>query len=149
MHGLANGLILSLSVMEDTEPAYLTAPSKWLKDSTAQIVRTPRSVDFAPGTAELYEDGAMWSGPPATQEQHSPQSDQWSNSIPSTLGRGLTQEQLFQRLKRLKNVSRDELQQLQQRYDGHAIIAPIITALLSDTEIKSLVGASHNVDCFR
>ena len=33
MHGMANGLILSLSVMEDVyEPNFLEAPKKWIRD---------------------------------------------------------------------------------------------------------------------
>ena len=32
MHGLANGMILSLSILENKEPVYLDAPETWLKD---------------------------------------------------------------------------------------------------------------------
>ena len=32
MHGMANGMIFSLSVMKDENPKYLEAPEKWLKD---------------------------------------------------------------------------------------------------------------------
>jgi len=32
MHGMANGLILALAVMEGCEPKYLEAPEQWLKD---------------------------------------------------------------------------------------------------------------------
>lgn len=32
MYGMANGMILALSIFEHTEPKYLSAPKKWLKD---------------------------------------------------------------------------------------------------------------------
>ena len=32
MHGMANGMILALSILEDTEPQYLKAPEIWEKD---------------------------------------------------------------------------------------------------------------------
>lgn len=32
MHGMANGLILALSVFEGEEPKFLEAPEVWLKD---------------------------------------------------------------------------------------------------------------------
>lgn len=38
MHGMANGLILALAIMQDREPEYLTAPKQWLKDA-------PRNTD--------------------------------------------------------------------------------------------------------
>ena len=40
MHGMANGMILSLSVAEDNEPKFLDAPDKWLAEKTAQLRRT-------------------------------------------------------------------------------------------------------------
>lgn len=33
MMGFANGMILSLAIMEDKEPVYLEKPEKWLKDN--------------------------------------------------------------------------------------------------------------------
>lgn len=30
MHGMANGLILALSIIENTEPEYMEAPNRWL-----------------------------------------------------------------------------------------------------------------------
>jgi len=32
MHGMANGMILALSLIKDTEPAFLEQPKKWLHD---------------------------------------------------------------------------------------------------------------------
>lgn len=32
MHGMANGLILALSIMEDRPPEFLTAPKRWMSD---------------------------------------------------------------------------------------------------------------------
>ena len=32
MHGMANGMILALAILEGKEPAYLDAPAKWLDD---------------------------------------------------------------------------------------------------------------------
>jgi hypothetical protein len=32
MHGMANGMILALSLLEDNEPKYLDAPEVWLCD---------------------------------------------------------------------------------------------------------------------
>ena len=32
MFGMANGMIFAISIFEDTEPHYLDAPEKWLKD---------------------------------------------------------------------------------------------------------------------
>lgn len=32
MHGLANGLILSMAIMADVNPVFLEAPEVWLKD---------------------------------------------------------------------------------------------------------------------
>lgn len=32
MHGMANGMILALAVMEDKDPAYLSAPPVWSRD---------------------------------------------------------------------------------------------------------------------
>lgn len=149
MHGMANGLILSLSILHDQEPHFKEAPQQWLADISAQITRTPRSVDFAPGTAELYEGGHMWTGAPVSQQQESTQSNQWTNTIPTGLGKGLTEEQLFQQLRRIKNLSKEELLQLKQHHDRHTIIAPIVQALLSDSEIKQLVGSYQNVNRHR
>jgi hypothetical protein len=33
MQGMANGLILALSIIEDKEPVYLDAPKEWLQDT--------------------------------------------------------------------------------------------------------------------
>ena len=38
MHGMANGLILALAVIEDIEPVYLDAPDEWLKDKPDLII---------------------------------------------------------------------------------------------------------------
>lgn len=32
MHGMANGMIYALSILEENEPKYLSAPKKWGKD---------------------------------------------------------------------------------------------------------------------
>ena len=32
MHGMANGLILAQSIMEDTEPIFLEAPTQWISN---------------------------------------------------------------------------------------------------------------------
>ncbi|MBT7082056.1 MAG: hypothetical protein HN929_11450 [Chloroflexi bacterium] len=32
MRGMANGLILAVSVLDDTQPEYLDAPTQWLRD---------------------------------------------------------------------------------------------------------------------
>lgn len=32
MHGMANGLILALSIMEDRPPEFLTAPKRWMSE---------------------------------------------------------------------------------------------------------------------
>lgn len=145
MHGLANGLILSQAIIENAEPRYKEAPSTWLHDKRAQISRSPRSYDFTPGTAELYEDGVMLSGTPISQLQQSPQSNQWSSSVPSGLGKGLSEEQLFQQLRRrMKQISRDDLMRLQQQYRRHAIIAPIVQAMLADQELQQLVGNTND-----
>ncbi len=32
MHGLANGMIMSLAMLEGVEPVFLNAPDVWLKD---------------------------------------------------------------------------------------------------------------------
>lgn len=32
MHGMANGMLCSVAVIEDREPLYLTAPKQWLRD---------------------------------------------------------------------------------------------------------------------
>lgn len=149
MHGMANGMLLSLSVIKDQEPTFMQAPKRWLKDTAAQITRTPRSFDFTPGTSELYDNGSMWTGAPSAQQQQSTQSNPWTNSIPTGLGKQLTEEQLFQQLRRMKNLSRDELQALRQKYDRHTIIAPIVQALLSDDEIKQIVGKHQDANRYR
>lgn len=107
---------------------------------SAQITREPRSHDFTPGIAELEEGGAMWSGAPASQQRHSPQSNEWTNSTSSGLGKGLTEEQLFQQLRRSRPISREELVKLKEKAENHAIIAPIVLALISDQDIRQLVG---------
>lgn len=144
MHGLTNGLILSQAIVENAEPRYKEAPPTWLRDKQAQISRSPRSYDFTPGVAELYEDGVMMSGIPITHLRQSPQSNQWSSSVPSGLGKGLSEEQLFQQLRRMKQLSRDDLVRLQQEYRRHAIIAPIVQAMLVDQELQQLVGNTND-----
>lgn len=32
MHGMANGLICALAILENKEPQYLEAPKQWLRD---------------------------------------------------------------------------------------------------------------------
>ncbi len=34
MHGMTNGMIFALSILEDKDPKYLQAPKVWLKDIT-------------------------------------------------------------------------------------------------------------------
>lgn len=36
MHGMANGMILALSLFEAGEPKYLDEPAEWLKDRASQ-----------------------------------------------------------------------------------------------------------------
>lgn len=38
MHGMANGMILALSIMEGTEPKYLDAPEQWLNGKKAEPI---------------------------------------------------------------------------------------------------------------
>ena len=33
MHGMANGLLLALAILEDEEPEFLEAPLEWLRDN--------------------------------------------------------------------------------------------------------------------
>jgi hypothetical protein len=33
MHGMANGLILALAIMDGTEPEFLNAPEQWLYET--------------------------------------------------------------------------------------------------------------------
>lgn len=41
--GLANGLILALSVLTGEEPQFLTAPKEWIEDKASAITETPTS----------------------------------------------------------------------------------------------------------
>jgi len=41
MHGMANGMILALAMMDGTEPKYKTAPKKWLRDKRISAKTTP------------------------------------------------------------------------------------------------------------
>ncbi len=55
-HGMANGMIFALSLLEDKEPVYLKAPKVWIKDlkSDSAPIESPfQSVD--PTTAEEYK----------------------------------------------------------------------------------------------
>jgi hypothetical protein len=55
-HGMANGMIFALSLLEDKEPVYLEAPKVWTKDLTTNEppVESPfQPVD--PATAEAYK----------------------------------------------------------------------------------------------
>lgn len=36
MHGMANGMILALSLFDDTSPEYLDAPQEWLADRSVK-----------------------------------------------------------------------------------------------------------------
>lgn len=42
MHGLANGLILARSVIDNSSPAFLKAPKVWLSDSKPQNCTDPK-----------------------------------------------------------------------------------------------------------
>ena len=44
MHGLANGLILAKSIMEDKRPVYLAAPYKWISKKEKIFHRIYRKV---------------------------------------------------------------------------------------------------------
>jgi hypothetical protein len=37
MHGMANGLILALAIMENKEVKFLSAPKKWLRERKVHI----------------------------------------------------------------------------------------------------------------
>lgn len=37
MHGLANGLIMAASLLDDVEPKFLKAPDVWLKDEPQAV----------------------------------------------------------------------------------------------------------------
>ena len=55
-HGMANGMIYALCVLEDKDPIYLEAPKVWTKDlaSTGAPVESPfQTMD--PSTAEAYK----------------------------------------------------------------------------------------------
>jgi hypothetical protein len=41
MHGMANGMILALSVIEGTEPKFLEAPKEWLENKSTQGPEEP------------------------------------------------------------------------------------------------------------
>lgn len=38
MHGMANGMILALAIMEGTEPKYLDAPDQYLKSKKTEPI---------------------------------------------------------------------------------------------------------------
>ena len=42
MHGMANGLILALAIIEDKEPKYLKAPKKWLRNKKLKLKSNTR-----------------------------------------------------------------------------------------------------------
>lgn len=46
MHGLANGLIMAVAIMEGKEPEFLTAPKEWLADKAESAKRSKVSHDF-------------------------------------------------------------------------------------------------------
>lgn len=48
MHGMANGMILCLAVIDDVEPDYLDAPDEWLCDKPTHA--TPETPSPAPCT---------------------------------------------------------------------------------------------------
>jgi hypothetical protein len=37
MHGMANGLLLAVAIMEDKEPEYLEPPKEWLGDENKDL----------------------------------------------------------------------------------------------------------------
>jgi len=39
MHGMANGMILSLAIMEGKSPDYINAPARWLKDDATATLK--------------------------------------------------------------------------------------------------------------
>jgi len=45
MHGMANGLIMALSMMENTEPVFLSAPAVWLRDLPSGPLATCSGAD--------------------------------------------------------------------------------------------------------
>ncbi len=40
MHGMANGMIVLLSCLTETEPEFMEAPKQWLKDNSDEHVLT-------------------------------------------------------------------------------------------------------------
>lgn len=40
MHGMANGMILFLALIEGNDPEFMDAPAKWLVDNTEEHVLT-------------------------------------------------------------------------------------------------------------
>ena len=102
-----------------------------------QTQRQPRSHDFYPGVAQVPLDSDNWKDP----EQYggtyySPQSDQWSNTVPSALPRGLSEEQLYQFMKRVYNIDKEKFKELYKQVRGSSV-APKMRAL--DQQIKALV----------
>ena len=54
MHGMANGMIFCLSLMEDKDPEFLEAPEVWLHDKRSDgLVES----DAIPDTGEEGKDG--------------------------------------------------------------------------------------------
>lgn len=44
MHGMANGMILALSIMEDNDPKFLSSPKVWLQDRNYHETETLKSL---------------------------------------------------------------------------------------------------------
>jgi len=78
MHGMANGMILALSIMEGLEPQFLNAPDEWTCDHPREeveedLVGVSPPIRFPPGTK--FPDVSSREGGPVRQSPAIPHED--------------------------------------------------------------------------
>lgn len=92
---------------------------KFTKEAAPQ--RSPRSHDFGPGNTQVFQPGKyrdyykVETNYPSNHPEYTHQTDQFNNSISESMSRGLSDEQLFQLLKRTKGMTREQFDRLLNR----------------------------------
>lgn len=83
--------------------------------------RQPQGHDFSPGVSSLYPPGTykdfykLETSYPSAHPEYTEQTDRYTNSIPASLPRSLSEEQAFQLLNRKYNITREQFEKMKTK----------------------------------
>lgn len=99
--------------------------------------RIPRSYDFYPGVSEvpLGDSETVWRDPEIMRgPYYAPQTDNWPNRIPSSMGGRSSDKQIFELLHKIKGFNKEQFDELRKKVKG-----PALKAAIANEYIRRLV----------